>query len=80
MSPSSPPKVGDSSLELLPLNLKLDVIAEGVETAEQHAQLSALGCQYAQGFYFLKGLVLQALSNNLERYPLNIVGFAVFLS
>ena len=37
---------------MLAHNLKLDVIAEGVETSEQDAQLSALGCQFAQGFYF----------------------------
>ena len=37
---------------MLAHNLKLDVIAEGVETGEQDAQLSALGCQFAQGFYF----------------------------
>ncbi|MBB45892.1 MAG: diguanylate cyclase [Rhodospirillaceae bacterium] len=37
---------------MLAHNLKLDVIAEGVETREQDAQLSALGCQFAQGFYF----------------------------
>ena len=39
---------------MLAHNLKLDVIAEGVETAEQYAQLSALGCQFAQGFYFAR--------------------------
>jgi EAL domain-containing protein (putative c-di-GMP-specific phosphodiesterase class I) len=33
-------------------NLGMDVVAEGVETAEQSAQLQALGCEYAQGFYF----------------------------
>jgi len=37
---------------MLAHNLKLDVIAEGVETSEQDSQLSALGCQFAQGFYF----------------------------
>ena len=31
------------TITMLAHNLKLDVIAEGVETAEQHAQLSALG-------------------------------------
>ena len=41
---------------MLAHNLKLDVIAEGVETGEQDAQLSALGCQFAQGFYFSRAL------------------------
>jgi diguanylate cyclase (GGDEF)-like protein/PAS domain S-box-containing protein len=35
-------------------NLGMDVIAEGVETAQQLAQLRALGCEYAQGYYFGK--------------------------
>jgi diguanylate cyclase (GGDEF)-like protein len=30
----------------------LDVVAEGVEAAEQREQLLALGCTFAQGFYF----------------------------
>ncbi|MCI0423461.1 MAG: EAL domain-containing protein [Acidobacteria bacterium] len=33
-------------------NLNLDVIAEGVETADQKLQLQALGCEYGQGYYF----------------------------
>ena len=32
--------------------LKLEVMAEGVETPEQLAQLKALGCEYAQGYLF----------------------------
>ncbi len=32
--------------------LSLDVIAEGVENAEQLSELRRLGCDYAQGFYF----------------------------
>jgi diguanylate cyclase (GGDEF)-like protein/PAS domain S-box-containing protein len=30
----------------------MDAVAEGVETAEQLAQLESLGCEYVQGFYF----------------------------
>jgi diguanylate cyclase (GGDEF)-like protein/PAS domain S-box-containing protein len=33
-------------------NLRLDVIAEGVETAEQAQELRKLNCKYAQGYYF----------------------------
>jgi EAL domain-containing protein (putative c-di-GMP-specific phosphodiesterase class I) len=33
-------------------NLGLEVIAEGVETAEQVAQLRAIQCRYGQGFFF----------------------------
>jgi diguanylate cyclase (GGDEF)-like protein/PAS domain S-box-containing protein len=41
---------------ILPLarNLCLDVVAEGVETAEQVEELKRLSCKYAQGFYFSK--------------------------
>jgi len=37
-------------------NLGLDTVAEGVETAEQARRLAALGCDYAQGFYFARPL------------------------
>jgi diguanylate cyclase (GGDEF)-like protein len=33
-------------------NLRMDVIAEGVETAEQLSRLRDLGCEYGQGYYF----------------------------
>jgi diguanylate cyclase (GGDEF)-like protein len=35
-------------------NLGMDVIAEGVETAPQLAQLKALRCEYVQGYFFSK--------------------------
>jgi diguanylate cyclase (GGDEF)-like protein/PAS domain S-box-containing protein len=42
------------TITMLGQNLRLDVIAEGVETPEQLGQLRALDCQYAQGFLFSK--------------------------
>jgi EAL domain-containing protein (putative c-di-GMP-specific phosphodiesterase class I) len=37
-------------------NLRLDVVAEGVETAEQAQELKSLDCKYAQGYFFSKPL------------------------
>jgi EAL domain-containing protein (putative c-di-GMP-specific phosphodiesterase class I) len=34
--------------------LGMTVVAEGVETAQQHAQVSALGCEGSQGFFFAR--------------------------
>ena len=35
-------------------NLSINVTAEGLETAEQLAQLRALQCRYGQGYFFFK--------------------------
>jgi diguanylate cyclase (GGDEF)-like protein/PAS domain S-box-containing protein len=40
-------------------NLCLDVVAEGVETAQQVQELKKLNCKYAQGYYFSKPLSSQ---------------------
>ena len=51
---------GDGSPEIvrtiiqLARTLKLKVVAEGVETADQVTRLTALGCDLLQGFYFGK--------------------------
>jgi EAL domain-containing protein (putative c-di-GMP-specific phosphodiesterase class I) len=37
-------------------NLGMEVVAEGVETDEQAAQLRALACEYGQGYLFSKPL------------------------
>jgi EAL domain-containing protein (putative c-di-GMP-specific phosphodiesterase class I) len=37
-------------------NLGIEVVAEGVETAEQVALLQALDCEFGQGYYFAKPL------------------------
>ena len=42
-----------------------DVIAEGVETAEQAEMLRAAGCRQAQGFYFARPMAPAALTEFL---------------
>ena len=42
------------TIMLLARNLGMDVVAEGVETEEQRAQLRALECEYGQGYFFSK--------------------------
>src|SRR3546814_4629748 len=44
------------SLITLSRGLKLDVIAEGIETEEQRSALLKLGCRCGQGFLFSKAL------------------------
>lgn len=46
--------------------LDIQVIAEGVESAEQVEWLKQMGCEYLQGFYFSKSLDLQALCAHLK--------------
>lgn len=43
-------------------SLRLDVVAEGVETATQAAQLIDLGCRYGQGYLFYPPLPINRLS------------------
>ncbi|MDQ6724624.1 MAG: EAL domain-containing protein [Actinomycetota bacterium] len=41
--------------------LGLTVVAEGVETVGQHAEVAALGCELAQGYYFGRPMSADAL-------------------
>jgi EAL domain-containing protein (putative c-di-GMP-specific phosphodiesterase class I) len=46
--------------------LGIDLIAEGVETELQLAQLRELGCRLAQGYYFARPMSADAISELLE--------------
>jgi len=50
-------------------NLRLDVVAEGVETVEQVALLKRLQCRYAQGYYFSKPLAPDDIGVLLSEDP-----------
>jgi diguanylate cyclase (GGDEF)-like protein/PAS domain S-box-containing protein len=56
---------------ILPManSLRLNVIAEGVETAEQLAILRKLRCEYAQGYYFSKPVTADEAGALLEKHP-----------
>jgi EAL domain-containing protein (putative c-di-GMP-specific phosphodiesterase class I) len=50
-------------------NLGMDVIAEGVETIEQLAQLKALNCKYGQGNFFSKPITNKAAKGLIAMEP-----------
>ena len=52
--------------------LGMDVVAEGVETHEQHKLLRDLGCRYGQGFLFSRPLSAEAITE-LLRLPGRII-------
>ena len=56
---------------ILPMasNLRLDVVAEGVETLEQVALLRQLHCKYAQGYYFSRPLSAESTTALLDGEP-----------
>ncbi|MBD3880559.1 GGDEF and EAL domain-containing protein [Phormidium tenue FACHB-886] len=48
-------------------NLGIDVTAEGVETAEQNAQLLEMRCEHGQGYFFSEPLNATAMTQLLKR-------------
>jgi diguanylate cyclase (GGDEF)-like protein/PAS domain S-box-containing protein len=49
--------------------LGMDVVAEGVETAQQADELRLLGCEYAQGFYFSQAVDTTTAGRLIESQP-----------
>ncbi|MBW4467595.1 MAG: EAL domain-containing protein [Pegethrix bostrychoides GSE-TBD4-15B] len=68
-------KIGDcnDNLEIvrtilaLAHNLRMDVVAEGVETEAQATRLREMGCEYGQGFFFYKPLNVEAATQLLAK-------------
>jgi EAL domain-containing protein (putative c-di-GMP-specific phosphodiesterase class I) len=62
----------------------MNVVSEGVETGEQHGELTGLGCDSCQGFYFARPMAaasLEALISDHEamgvpRLPIRAASFA----
>ena len=52
--------------------LNLVVTGEGIETADQLAQLRALGCDFGQGYYFAKPVPSDVLGNLLSAERLSV--------
>jgi len=63
---------GDQALQIVKTIIELarvlgmDVVAEGVETREQHNLLRDLGCRYGQGFFFSRPLSAEAITELLR--------------
>jgi diguanylate cyclase (GGDEF)-like protein/PAS domain S-box-containing protein len=54
------------TIAFLASKLKLQVIAEGLETLEQKERLRELGCEFAQGFYFSKPVSIASATELLR--------------
>jgi diguanylate cyclase (GGDEF)-like protein/PAS domain S-box-containing protein len=50
-------------------NLGMEVVAEGVETAEHRDQLQALNAEYGQGYFFAKPLAADQVASFLSNTP-----------
>ncbi|MFC7684680.1 EAL domain-containing protein [Ureibacillus sp. GCM10028918] len=46
--------------------LRMDVVAEGIETSEQYSILQKIGCKSGQGYYFHKPMPLEEAENLLD--------------
>ncbi len=61
------------SVVMLAHNLKMQVVAEGVETEEHIEKLKEFGCDYLQGFYFSKALARDDAAMYMESNRENLL-------
>jgi EAL domain-containing protein (putative c-di-GMP-specific phosphodiesterase class I) len=54
--------------------LGLDVVAEGVEEKYQVDHLTALGCEYLQGYYFSRPVPQSEVEDMLQKQPMALTG------
>ena len=54
--------------------LKLEVVAEGVEEKHQADHLTALGCEYLQGYYFSRPIPQGEVGDILQKQPMALTG------
>lgn len=66
-----PANSGDAAITRAALGLAsefgIEVVAEGVETAEQAAFLRSVGCKFAQGYYFARPAPAEAVTSLLRQ-------------
>ncbi|MGF1479011.1 MAG: EAL domain-containing protein [Cyanophyceae cyanobacterium] len=62
------------AITTLAQQLELSVVAEGVETSAQKSQLTALQCQFAQGYFYAKPLETSLAKTFLARAKLRSCG------
>ncbi|HEY6806981.1 MAG TPA: EAL domain-containing protein [Pyrinomonadaceae bacterium] len=59
------------TISTLARNLGMQVIAEGIETEEQHQELKKLGCEYGQGYLFSRPVdvegALRLIAKDMQR-------------
>ncbi len=77
MSIGSEDSVIVSAIIALGKALGLDIVAEGVETPEQQAFLTSLGCQTLQGFLFDRPMTAEQILKRTEQAP---PGWSVFVA
>lgn len=61
-------KIVESVIDMA-YQLRLSIIAEGAQTAEQVSKLRELGCMYIQGYYFYRPLTVGKMEDLLEHRP-----------